>query len=70
MTSTIAYQRKLAAEQESQKFAELKAKMVYTEIAPEARDEMRKAALAVIKDVKTRAGNDLVNQVMSDVVNR
>ncbi|WP_255428104.1 TRAP transporter substrate-binding protein [Ramlibacter cellulosilyticus] len=67
MTSTIAYQRKLAAEQEAQKFAELKAKMAYTEITPAARDEMRKASLPVIEDVKKRAGADLVNQVLAEV---
>jgi len=67
MTSTIAYQRKLAAEQEAQKFAELKAKMTYTEITPAAREEMRKASLPVIEEVKKRAGADLVNQVLADV---
>ena len=36
MTATIAYQRKLAAEDEAKRFAELKAKMTYTEIAPAA----------------------------------
>jgi tripartite ATP-independent transporter DctP family solute receptor len=67
MTATIKYQRKLAAEQEAAKFAELKAKMTYTEIAPAAREEMRKASLPVIEDVKKRAGADLVNQVLADV---
>jgi len=67
MTATVAYQRKLAAEQEAQKFAELKAKMTYTEITPAAREEMRKASLPVIEDVKKRAGADLVNQVLADV---
>ena len=66
MTSTIAFQRKLAADQEAQKFAELKAKMAYTEIAPAAREEMRKASLPVIEDVKKRAGADLVNQVLAE----
>jgi tripartite ATP-independent transporter DctP family solute receptor len=66
MTATIAYQRKLAAEQEAGKFAELKAKMAYTEIAPAAREEMRKASLPVIEDVKKRAGAELVNQVLSE----
>lgn len=66
MTATIAYQRKLAAEEESKKFAELKAKMVYTEITPAAREEMRKASLPVIEDVKKRAGADLVNQVLAE----
>jgi hypothetical protein len=66
MTATIAYQRKLAAEQEAGKFAELKTKMTYTEISPAAREEMRKASLPVIEDVKKRAGADLVNQVLAE----
>jgi TRAP-type transport system periplasmic protein len=66
MASTVAYQRKLAAEQEAGKLAELKAKMTYTELTPAAREEMRKASLPVIEDVKKRAGADLVNQVLSE----
>jgi TRAP-type transport system periplasmic protein len=66
MTSTIAYQRKLAAEQEAAKFAELKSKMAYTEITPAAREDMRKASLPVIEDVKKRAGAELVNQVLAE----
>lgn len=67
MTATIAYQRKLAAEEEAKKFAELKGKMTFTEIAPAAREEMRKASLPVTESVKKRAGADLVNQVLADV---
>lgn len=66
MTATIAHQRKLAAEQDAVRFAELKAKMTYTEITPAAREEMRKASLPVIEDVKKRAGADLVNQVLGE----
>lgn len=70
MTATIAYQRKLAADQEAGKLAELKAKMTYTEITPSAREEMRKASLPVIEDVKKRAGADLVNQVLAEAAKR
>lgn len=66
MTATIAHQRKLAAEQEAGKFAELKGRMTYTELTPAAREEMRKASLPVIEEVKKRAGADLVNQVLSE----
>ena len=66
MTATIAAQRKLAAEQEAAKFAELKSKMAYTEITPAAREDMRKASLPVIEEVKKRAGADLVNQVLAE----
>ncbi|MEJ5989398.1 TRAP transporter substrate-binding protein [Ramlibacter sp. PS3R-8] len=67
MTVTIAHQRKLAAEDDARRFAELKARMTYTEVSPAARAEMRKIALpAVIDGVKKRAGADLVNQVLSE----
>jgi TRAP-type transport system periplasmic protein len=66
MTATIIAQRKLAAEQEAAKFVELKSKMAYTEITPAAREDMRKASLPVIEDVKKRAGADLVNQVLAE----
>lgn len=66
MTATIAYQRKLAAEEEAKQLAELKTKMTYTEITPAAREELRKATLPVIEHVKKRAGADLVNQVLAE----
>jgi tripartite ATP-independent transporter DctP family solute receptor len=65
MTATVAYQRKLAADSEAKTLPELKAKMTYTEIAPAALDEMRKAAAPVIDSVKKRAGAELVEQVQA-----
>jgi tripartite ATP-independent transporter DctP family solute receptor len=70
MTATIAYQRKLAAEDEAKRFAELKAKMTYTEIAPAALEEMRKTTAPVIEEVKKRAGADLVAQVLAEAAKR
>ena len=70
MTSTIKFQRKLAAEDEAKRLAELKLKMTYTEISPAALDEMRRATAPVIEDVKKRAGADLVNQVLAEVAKR
>ncbi len=66
MTATIAFQRKLAAEEESRKFIDLKGRMAYTELTPAAREEMRKTVLPVIEDVKKRAGAELVNQVLAE----
>ena len=66
MTSTIAFQRKLAAEEEAKQLALLKGKMTYTELTPAAREEMRKATAPVIEDVKKRAGADLVSQVLAE----
>jgi tripartite ATP-independent transporter DctP family solute receptor len=67
MTATIAFQRKLAADDESKRLAELKGRMTYTELTPAAREEMRKATLPVVEDVKKRAGAALVDQVLADV---
>lgn len=70
MTATIAFQRKLAAEEEAKRLAELKGKMTYTEITPAALEEMRRATAPVIEDVKKRAGADLVNQVLAEAARR
>ena len=67
MTATITQQRKLAIEAEAKVLPELKTKMIYTEITPAAREEMRKIALpAVLDGVKKRAGADLVEQVLAE----
>ncbi|HEY1227378.1 MAG TPA: TRAP transporter substrate-binding protein [Ramlibacter sp.] len=66
MAATIAFQRKLAAEEESRRLAELKGRMTYTELTPAAREEMRKATLPVVEDVRKRAGAELVNQVLAE----
>lgn len=71
MTATIAYQRKLAISAEAAMLADLKAKMSYTELAPAAKEEMRKMALAAVLDgVKKRAGADLVDQVLAEAAKR
>lgn len=70
MTTTIAFQRKLAVESEAKALAELKTKMTLTEISPAAIDELRKASAPVIEDVRKRAGADLVNQVLAEVARR
>ncbi len=65
MTATVAFERKLAAESEAKALAELKTKMTFTEITPEARAEMRKAAAPVIDTVvRKRAGDEIVNLVL------
>jgi len=66
MATTVTFQRKLAAEEEAKQLATLKAKMTYTEITPAAREEMRKATLPVIENVKKRAGAALVDQVLAE----
>jgi TRAP-type C4-dicarboxylate transport system substrate-binding protein len=70
MTATIAFQRKLAIEEEAKRLAELRSKMTYTEIAPAALEEMRKSSAPVIEEVKKRAGADLVTQVLAEAGKR
>ena len=70
MTTTIAFQRKLAIESEAKALVELKSKMTFTEITPAALEEMRKTSAPVIEDVKKRAGADLVNQVLAEVAKK
>lgn len=66
MKATVDYQRKLAVESEAKSLATLKTGMKYTEIAPAARAEMRKASAAVIDEVvKKRAGAEIVDQVLA-----
>jgi len=67
MTTTIAYQRKLAAETELKALADLKTKMTYTEVPPAVKEEMRKMSEPVIESVKKRAGADLVDLVLSEI---
>lgn len=70
MSTTIAFQRKLAVESEGKALAELKTKMTLTEISPAALDEMRKTTAPVIEEVKKRAGAELVNQVLAEAAKR
>lgn len=70
MTTTIAFQRKLAIESEAKALVELKSKMTFTEITPAALEEMRKTSAPVIEEVKKRAGADLVNQVLAEVAKK
>jgi len=67
MTTTIAFQRKLAAETELKALADLKTKMTYTEVPPAVKEEMRKMSEPVIESVKKRAGADLVDLVLSEI---
>mgnify|MGYP001354279400 CR=1 FL=1 len=70
MATTIAYQRKLAAETEAKVLPELKAKMTYTEITPAAFAEMRAATAPVIDTVRKRAGAELVDLVIAEAAKR
>ncbi len=71
MTATIVHQRKLAITAEATALADLRKNMIYTELTPAAKEEMRKVALAAVLDgVKKRAGADLVEQVLAEAAKR
>lgn len=67
MAAAVAYQRKLAAEQEKTALAELRTRMQYDEVDPAAREEMRKRSATVVDLVKKRVGAEFVDQVMAEV---
>ena len=67
MAAAVAYQRKIAAEADHKALEELKKKMQYDEVSPQAREEMRKASAGVVDQVKKRIGAELVDRVLAEV---
>jgi tripartite ATP-independent transporter DctP family solute receptor len=67
MAAAVAYQRKIAAEADRKALDELRKKMQYDEISPQAREEMRKVSAGVVDQVKKRAGAELVDRVLAEV---
>lgn len=66
MAATVAYQRKIAAEADQKALEELKKKMQYDEVSPQAHEEMRKASAGVVDQVKKRIGAALVDRVLAE----
>lgn len=67
MAAAVAYQRKIAAEADHKALEELKKKMQYDEVSPQARAEMRKASAGIVDQVKKRIGAGLVDRVLAEV---
>ena len=67
MNAAIASQRATAADLDAKSLEELKKKMQYDALSPQAVDEMRKASAGVVDQVKKRAGADLVDRVIAEV---
>ncbi len=67
MSAAIASQRAAAAELDAKSLAELRKKMQYDPVPPQALEDMRKASAGVIDQVKQRAGADLVERVLAEV---
>jgi tripartite ATP-independent transporter DctP family solute receptor len=66
MSAAIAHQRKLAVELDNKALEELKKKMQYDTLSPQAIEEMRTATVLVVEQVKKRAGPELVDRVVAE----
>ena len=66
MSAAIAHQRKLAVELDNKALEELKKKMQYDTLSPQAIEEMRTATAPVVEQVKKRAGPELVDRVVAE----
>jgi tripartite ATP-independent transporter DctP family solute receptor len=67
MAAAIAHQRKLAIELDNKAFDELRKKMQYDALSPQALAEMRAAAAPVVEQVRKRAGAELTDRVVAEV---
>jgi tripartite ATP-independent transporter DctP family solute receptor len=66
MSAAIAHQRKLAVELDNKALEELKKKMQYDTMSPQAIEEMRTATAPVVEQVKKRASAELVDRVVAE----
>jgi tripartite ATP-independent transporter DctP family solute receptor len=66
MATTVASQRKAAAEADREAFDEIRKKMQYDEVPPAVREQMKKVTAPVIDQVKKRAGAELVDRVLAE----
>lgn len=67
MAKAVAWQRSRAAAEETESIAEIKKRgMIYDEVSPQFREQMRKGSANVVEDVKKRIGADFVNRVIAE----
>ena len=67
MAKAVAWQRSRAAAEETESIAEIKKRgMIYDEVSPQFREQMRKGSANVVEDVKKRVGADFVNRVIAE----
>jgi len=67
MSAAIANQRAAAADLDARSLAELRKKMQYDPVPPQALADMRKASAEVVEQVKKRAGAELVERALAEV---
>lgn len=71
MARAVAWQRGRAQAEENESIAEIKKRgMVWNEVSPQFRDQMRKASAGIVDDVKKRVGPDIVNRVIAETAKR
>lgn len=71
MRKAALWQRDRARAEENESIAEIKKKgMVYDEVTPAFREQLRKASAGIVDDVKKRVGADLVNRVQSELAKK
>lgn len=71
MAKAVAWQRARAQAEENESIAEIKKRgMVWNEVSPQFREQMRKASAGIVEDVKKRVGTDIVNRVIAETAKR
>lgn len=71
MAKAVAWQRGRAQAEENESIAEIKKRgMVWDEVSPQFREQMRKASANVVEDVKKRVGADIVNKVLAETARK
>ncbi len=71
MAKAVAWQRTRATAEETESIAEIKKRgMVWDEVSPQFRDQMRKASAGIVDDVKKRIGADFVNKVIAETAKK
>lgn len=67
MAEAEAMQREAAAAEQNAALAELRERMTFTAITPEVREGLREATRGVVEQVRERAGDEMVDRVLSKV---
>ena len=71
MAKAVAWQRARAQTEENESIAEIKKRgMVWDEVSPQFREQMRKGSAGIVEDVKKRVGADLVNRVLAETAKK
>lgn len=71
MRKAALWQRDRARAEENESIAAIKGKgMVYDEVTPAFREQLRKASAGIVEDVKKRVGADLVNRVQAELAKK